>query len=73
MRRVTKPRPGRLARLYTADKRQWSRAREREEMPPPKLTDAQRDFLRMAKARIRQLFFELQDEIIELMHEEVGR
>ena len=43
-------------------------------MPPlsPKLTAAQRNFLRKARRRIRELFLELTDEIIALIHEEVG-
>ena len=66
---LLKSRPGRLARLFVAEKRQRSRARERDELPPPKLSAAQR----MARRRIRELFLELTDEIIDLIHEEVGR
>ena len=62
---LKKSRPGRLARLFTAEKRQRSRARER----PPKQSAAQR----MAKRRIRGLLLELADELLALIHEEVGR
>lgn len=51
-----KSRPGRVARLYTADKRQRSRARERDEMPRPKLSAAQR--------RVRALFREMADDLL---------
>jgi hypothetical protein len=42
-------------------------------MPPPKLSPAQRDFLRKARRRVRELFLELTDEIIALIYKEVGR
>jgi hypothetical protein len=41
-------------------------------MPPHKLSAAQRLALRQAKRRIRELFLELADEIIALIHEDAG-
>jgi hypothetical protein len=58
-------------RLSITEKR--GRSRTREEMPPPKLSPAQRDFLRKARRRVRELFLELTDEIIALIYKEVGR
>lgn len=75
---LKKSRPGRLARLFTAEKRQRSRARERDEIRPPKMSAAQR----MARRRVRALFREiaddllscgLLDELIEILRTEVDR
>jgi hypothetical protein len=73
-RRRWQPQRGRQPqRRRIAEKRLDAKAREERLPPPPKLSAAQRDFLRKAKRRVRELFVELTDEIIALIHEEVGR
>jgi hypothetical protein len=63
---IKKSRPGRLARLFTADKRFRSKVREEMPPPPPKLSAEQIHALQKAKRRMRELFREISDDLLKV-------